>query len=257
MTRPLNVEEITGERKPVGYPEWTERERALLEAWDDGNAPVGDDDAFKLRVLGACRGVDALPLHALEAEDQATRSRMVADADAEHQCAERESAERNAAVREIAELHEGYLHAVALRLSGNREIAKDLVQDTLARALVHFDRFKPGTKPRAWLTTILTHLYLDHVKHEKVATRAVHELATQDAIERDLDRGFLSIPHETLWGAVEALDAELRPVVELRYRQQWSYREIASELGLPVGTVGTRLMRAYDRLWQSLRLRAA
>jgi RNA polymerase sigma factor (sigma-70 family) len=95
------------------------------------------------------------------------------------------------------------------------------------------------------------------LKHEKVVTRAVHELATQDAIERDLDRGFLSIPHAALWDAVETLGPDLRQVVELRYRQQRSYREIASELGLPVGTVGTRLMRAYDRLWQLLRLRAA
>ena len=159
MTQPLNMEEITSESKPVARAEWTERERALLDAWDDGNSPVGDEGTFKLRVLDACRGVDALPLHALEAEDEATRLQMVADADAERQCAERESAERNAEpVREIAELHEAYLHAVAFRLSGNREVAKDLVQDTLARALVHFDRFKPGTKPRAWLTTILTRL---------------------------------------------------------------------------------------------------
>jgi RNA polymerase sigma-70 factor (ECF subfamily) len=149
---------------------------------------------------------------------------------------------------EIARQHEAHLHIVALRLAGHGEIAKDLVQETLARALFHFAEFAQGTNARAWLTTILTRLYLDQRKHEKVVSKAGEALVTLEVVESNID---LTIPHVTddaLWTAVESLEPDLRQVVELRYMQQLSYKEIADRLRLRVGTVGTRLMRAHERL---------
>jgi len=150
--------------------------------------------------------------------------------------------------REIARLHEAYLHMVAFRMSGDRDIAKDLVQETLARALFHFGEFQQGTNARAWLATILSRLYLDQLKHEKVVTRAGRELVTLEVVECDIDLTISGIPDDALWHAVASLDVDLRQVVELRYRRQLSYKAIADELGLRVGTVGTRLMRAHERL---------
>lgn len=150
--------------------------------------------------------------------------------------------------REIARQHEAHLHVVALRLAGHPEIAKDLVQETLARALFHFAEFVQGTNARAWLTTILTRLYLDQRKHEKVVTRAGEALVTLEVVEREIDLTFPHITDDALWAAVESLDPDLRQVVELRYVQQLSYKAIADRLRLRVGTVGTRLMRAHDRL---------
>jgi RNA polymerase sigma-70 factor (ECF subfamily) len=163
---------------------------------------------------------------------------------------EREARERDERAADefgaIARLHEAYLYRAAVRLSGDKEIAKDLAQETLARALLHFGQFKPGTNVRAWLATILTRLFFDHLKHEKVVTRASPELMALETIDRDMT--IPRVSDAVLWAAVESFEPDLRSVVELRYCQQLSYREIADALQLRVGTVGTRLMRAHERL---------
>lgn len=158
--------------------------------------------------------------------------------------------------REIVQAHEAYLHAVAVRLSGDRELAKDLVQETLARALLHFNQFQPGTNIRAWLTTILSRLFLDQLKHEKVITKAGQQLVTLEVVVRDIDMTIPGVSDAALWEAVEALESDLRTIVELRYVQQLSYKEIADRLQLRVGTVGTRLMRAHEQLKQLLEQRS-
>jgi RNA polymerase sigma-70 factor (ECF subfamily) len=142
--------------------------------------------------------------------------------------------------------HEAYLHALALRLSGQREIAKDLVQETIARALLHMERFMPGTNLRAWLSTILTRVYLDELKRIKVATRAEPRL-TQE-LYGPIDPTTPSMPDGRLRDALEQLDPDLRTVVELRYLDDLSYKRIADRLGVPIGTVGTRLMRGLAQL---------
>lgn len=153
---------------------------------------------------------------------------------------------------EIAKLHEPYLHVVALRLTGDRESAKDLVQDTLARALFHFASFKQGSNARAWMTTILTRIYYDQRKHEKVVTKAGVELVTQGVASEPE----LALPHVSdaaLWNAVNELDPDLRAVVECCYLQGLRYKEAADKLNVPIGTVATRLMRARKRLKALLR----
>jgi RNA polymerase sigma-70 factor (ECF subfamily) len=149
---------------------------------------------------------------------------------------------------ELAQQHREHLHLVALRLAGDRDVAKDLVQETLVRALFHFSEYVQGTNARAWLVTILTRLYLDQRKHEKVVTEAGPRIVTMELVERDIDLTTPNISDATLWRAVDSLEPGLRQIVELRYAQQLTYREIASRLGLTVGTVGTRLMRAHDQL---------
>jgi RNA polymerase sigma-70 factor (ECF subfamily) len=149
--------------------------------------------------------------------------------------------------RELAKLHEPFLRVAALRLSGDKELAKDLVQETLARALFHFPRFEQGTNARAWMVTILTRLYYDHLKHEKVVNKAGAELVTLEVIECEID---LTPPRtdEALSRAIEALEPDLRAVVKCCYVQGLSYKEAAAKLNVPIGTISTRLMRARERL---------
>jgi RNA polymerase sigma-70 factor, ECF subfamily len=151
---------------------------------------------------------------------------------------------------QLATLYEAMLQRIALRLTGNPETARDLVQDTLLRALRYFDQLQPGTNPAAWLTTILTNLFYDHLKHQKVELKAVPELATLEQVTCDTPLG--TIPDSELYAAVQALDPELREVVELCYLHQMRYREAAERLGVPVGTIGTRLLRARARLRELL-----
>jgi RNA polymerase sigma-70 factor (ECF subfamily) len=154
--------------------------------------------------------------------------------------------------RELAAQHRSYLLVVALRLSGDPDRARDLVQDTLTRGLEHVAQYQPGTNLRAWLATILTRRFLDQLKRDDVALRAVPELRAL-VPTRDDGLAILGIPDAVLWHAVKQLEPALRAVVELRYVQQLSYKQIASRLAIPVGTVSTRLMRAHERLREALK----
>jgi RNA polymerase sigma-70 factor, ECF subfamily len=240
--------------------EWTERERALLDAWDAENAPPPPeiDEAFERRVLAACLAVDQLAIDRLDEDEAATLAQIQRDAEHERACDDRERSKRNAgAFCEVAERHHDYLRAAALRLSGRRDLADDLVQETMHRALVHFDQFAPGSNARAWLMRIMTNLHLDQVRRGHSTVRAGDSLEHVPAVERDPEDEFFGVSDDALWRAVETLDADLREVVELRYRAKLRYKDIARKLQLPAGTVATRLMRAHARLLQRLRCRAA
>lgn len=148
----------------------------------------------------------------------------------------------------IAEQHRALLQRVALRLSGNAEIAKDLVQETLLRGLRRFDQCQHGPHAGTWLVKILTNQYFDYLKHQKVERKAEPELAVPEAIESDSDSTISLIADADLYTAVQSLEPDLRDVVELCYLKQLRYREVSAVLNLPVGTIGTRLMRARARL---------
>jgi len=143
---------------------------------------------------------------------------------------------------ELIESYRQRLLRVALRLARNRAAAEDLVQDTLVRALDHADQFQRGTHVETWLSAILTHLFLDELKHLKVVLKAEPELASRCAV--DFDPEIASISDDELRAAVDGLQPELREVIELCYFQRKRYCEAAAILKTPVGTIGTRLLRA-------------
>lgn len=221
---------------------FTAGEQALLEAWNRRNAAIEPDDGFEHRLLAAYEAADHVPLHELEADDQAICAQILAAAEDE--------AGYELAFRQITEQHEAYLRRLALRLSGDPETAKDLAQETLTRAWSRFEQFEQGTNARAWLATILTRLFYDELKHAHVIKRAEPELEALQSVEHDPE--IPGIPDTQLWAAVKALEPDLRGVVERCYIQDMSYKAIADELNVPVGTIGTRLKRARERLRQLL-----
>lgn len=149
----------------------------------------------------------------------------------------------------ISKLHRELLYRIALRLSGSRATADDLVQETLLRARLRFHQFKQGTRVETWLARILTNLFLDQIKHEKVVLNAEPELAAHAEIDCDPVTGTTDAD---LYAAIESLEPDLREVVELCYLKQMRYREVAAMLNVPVSTIGTRLMRARARLRELL-----
>jgi RNA polymerase sigma-70 factor, ECF subfamily len=151
---------------------------------------------------------------------------------------------------EIAAQHRAHLLRVAFRLSGNPDIAHDLVQDTLLRALRRFEQFQPGTQASTWLSRILTNLFLDRIKHQRVVRDAEPSLVATTEVK--CGPPVADLTDAELYAAIEALEPELRKVVELCYLQQLGYRAAAAVLGIPVSTVGTRLMRARGCLRERL-----
>ncbi len=146
---------------------------------------------------------------------------------------------------------------VARTLVGPAE-AEDLVQETLVRAWRFIDRFD-GRHPRAWLLTILRNTNMN--MHRRQRPTSVEDIgsytgarpafgAEPSNTEEQVMQAFL--PHE-LERAVRSLDPKFRTVLLLIDVDELTYSEAADALGVPVGTVMSRLSRARDRLRRQLR----
>ena len=139
------------------------------------------------------------------------------------------------------------LRRYARALTADRTRADDLVQDTLERALVKYHLWRPGSDLRAWLFTIMHNVYINQVRANAVGgiTTALDDETVQPAIRatqtdrlevRDLQAALLRIPEDQ------------REVLLLIALEQLTYEEAAGVLGIPIGTVMSRLSRARERL---------
>jgi len=137
------------------------------------------------------------------------------------------------------------LRRYARALTGNAWAADDLVQDTLERACAKWRLWLPGSDLRAWLFTVMHNLYLNQRRGERLAPATVdladveHELpapASHQDDALDLDR------------CLQRLPADQRAVLLLVTLEDLGYEETARVLGVPVGTVMSRLSRARSRL---------
>jgi RNA polymerase sigma-70 factor (ECF subfamily) len=148
------------------------------------------------------------------------------------------------------------LYATAMRLTRNRADAEDLVQDTFVKALRFEDRFVPGTNLKAWLFTILHNTWKNQLRG---AAREPVDVDS-DLVEKGGGAG-LETPERILLRAT--LDADLqaaldelpdafREAVWLRDVEEFTYAEIAAMLGVPVGTVMSRISRGRRMLARKL-----
>jgi RNA polymerase sigma-70 factor (ECF subfamily) len=164
----------------------------------------------------------------------------------------------------LAMQHLDPLYAAALRLTKNDRDAEDLVQDTFLRAYRFFDKFERGTNIKAWLFRILTNTFINRYRRS-VKERNIVEGAERDAVhERFISREaseYASNPEQFFFDrllsddvlrAVDALPIDFRMVVILADLQEFSYKEIAEILDIPVGTVMSRLFRGRRLLQKAL-----
>ena len=156
---------------------------------------------------------------------------------------------------QLAHDHRDALYAFALTLSGDPAEASDLVQDTFERALRRLERLRPDTNARAWLCTILHHLFVD--KWRSKAARPTHDPLDDHALtlagpELEPPPAWADVGHDEIWGCVGRLEPALRQVYELFAADGLSYQQIATRLELPMNTVGTRLLRARKKLRECL-----
>lgn len=158
------------------------------------------------------------------------------------------------------------IYRFALRLTaGNRVEADDVVQETFLRAYRHWHTFRPGTSARAWLFTIARNVFLRG--RERQARRPetleseldydVGAVNAQDVLrevtEHDPEqRFFASFIDEEVARAVEKLPADFREVVVLSDVEGLNYAEIAEVVGVPLGTVKSRLYRGRRLLQRAL-----
>lgn len=181
-------------------------------------------------------------------------------ADASHVPGQRDtSLDRSAVFAQHVEPEIPVLLRVARTVTGSTVDAEDLVQETLVRAYRAVDRFD-GRHPRAWLLTILRHTHLNmHRRRRPDVVEDVRELdgarpafgaVSPDSAEDDV---LAMVLEEELEVAVASLDPRFRQVLLLVDVDQLSYTEAAQVIGVPVGTVMSRLSRARARLRHQLR----
>jgi RNA polymerase sigma-70 factor (ECF subfamily) len=149
----------------------------------------------------------------------------------------------------LAREHSPALTAFALKLCGDPSDARDLVQDTFERALRAGASQQPRTNERAWLFTILHHLFIDRYRRQ---ARGPRHTSIDDvdiaAVEPAAPPAWARVSVEEVKAALEELDPDFREVYRMHAIDGLGYAEIAERLGAPVSTVGTRIMRARRKL---------
>lgn len=174
---------------------------------------------------------------------------------------EEASAERVARRRTFeteAMRHLDALYAFGLRLSREREDAEDLVSDTMLRALERWEQYQLGTNIRAWLFTILYRIFVS--RKRRIDAREVRPPAEADGWSTfeavgEVDpegRFYDSFVDEEVLDAIDALPHEYRAAVLLSDLQGLAYAEVAEVLGVPEGTVKSRLFRGRRILQKKL-----
>ena len=151
----------------------------------------------------------------------------------------------------LFDLYNRPLHAFLYRMTGNRESTEDLFQETWIRAVRYSGSFKGRCKFSTWLFQIALNLFRNH--HRKMRRReyvSIDDAPTlSDSPDVDADR---IIAGQRVRKIIASLPVKLRTVIVLRYYHQLNEPEIAEVVSLPLGTVKTRLFRAYKILREKL-----
>jgi len=149
--------------------------------------------------------------------------------------------------------HMDSLFRYALSMTRNRDRAEELTQDTLAKAVEHVDKYRPGTNARAWLFRIMTNHHINQRRARRPEVQFLEgveprwDAQTQDLLIRshlDPERSLVTrLAGSQIREALERLPEDFRMVVVLADLEGFSYREIADQVGCPIGTVMSRLHR--------------
>jgi RNA polymerase sigma-70 factor (ECF subfamily) len=162
------------------------------------------------------------------------------------------------------------LYSAALRMTRNPADAEDLVQETYLRAYRGFSGFEEGTNLRAWMYRILTNTFINSyrkkqrepvtVQEDDLDEWYLYDKLGENGVEPSAEAEVIrSMPDEDVQRALEALPEGIRLAVLLADVEGFSYKEIAEILGIPIGTVMSRLhrgRRALEKaLWERVRER--
>ena len=136
------------------------------------------------------------------------------------------------------------LRRYARALAGDRDAADDLVQDTLERAWSKLHLYRRGTDLRAWLFTVMHNVYVNQRRAARTSVPLDEEMPELAQPVRETDTLVL----RDLDAAIRRLPPEQREVLLLVALEEMSYNEAADTLGVPIGTVMSRLSRAREKL---------
>lgn len=180
------------------------------------------------------------------------------DAGAESEAQRRERFERDALV------YVDQLYSAALRMARNPSDAEDLVQEAYTKAYSAFHQYKPGTNLKAWLYRILTNTYINLYRKRqreplRTSTDTVEDWQMAQAMEHS-PTGLRSaevealdhLPDSDVKAALQSIGEDFRLAVYFVDVEGFSYKEASEILGVPIGTVMSRLHRGRKQLRELL-----
>lgn len=140
------------------------------------------------------------------------------------------------------------LRRYARALLRDRDRADDLVQDCLERALGHLENWRSGESPRKWLFTIMHHLFVDQMRKDK--RRGESAMLSLDGAEAMSVQShqFEDAAAREVMQALQAISPERRAAILMVSVEGFSYAEASAILGVPAGTLMSRIARGRDDL---------
>ena len=177
---------------------------------------------------------------------------------------EKESAtERTKRFERDALQYMNQLYAAAMRYTKNPEDAQDLVQDTYIKAYNSFHQFEPGTNLKAWLYRVLTTTFINTYRKDQrrpqTSDSELEDWQIAEASSHTSDQGkstedvvLENLPDSDIKNALAEIPEEFRMAVYLADVEGFSYKEIAEIVGVPAGTVMSRLHRGRKQLREKL-----
>ena len=156
---------------------------------------------------------------------------------------------------QLYQSNEKLLFAVANGILHSNAKAEEVVQETFIKAIEHLGQLKekPENELKAWLIIVAKHVSINFVKREA----QIEYFDPQDEAENEIDRYTADFTDEINYKRLKELIRELpdayKNILYLRFVCEWSYGEIAHELGISVNLVGTRVLRGREILIQKLK----
>ena len=173
------------------------------------------------------------------------------------------------AYEQLVDKYERALYYYLRRLVREEHVLEDLVQESFIKAFEALDSYSPQYAFSTWLYRIAKNHTIDHLRKKRLPTRSIDRPVRGGKSGAEGDERPYQVPDERAYrpdehivkdqrrtiiqDAIDALPEKYRRVIELRHQEELSYKQIAEELDLPLGTVKAHIYRARERLHKHLR----
>lgn len=162
------------------------------------------------------------------------------------------------AYAELMQRYKDSIYFMAVKMVNNKDDAMDLTVETFGKAFENIEKYKPDFAFSTWLFRIATNNCIDFIRKKRLNVVSLQSLSEDDGKERQFqvrseglnpeETSIKKQENEKLKNIVEQLPSRYRTLIILRYYDELSYEEIASQLDIPLGTVKAQLFRARDLL---------
>jgi len=164
--------------------------------------------------------------------------------------------------------YRGAIHQMMFKMVGNNEDSADLTQEAFTKAFTKLPSYEPRYAFSTWLFKIATNNCIDYIRKKRLVTLSIDETIKEDSDQQfsynirattpDPEQRLVTAQRSKLMRAlIGQLSTKYRQMIEMRFYQELSYDEIATELNIPLGTVKAQLFRAKEMLHNQLKQPAA